>query len=262
MSIEPELVSCLEILRDVLDRHGIRRSLMGALVLQLYFGPSVRRTQDADFAIWVRSWQEFEQLKKELLDRGYGQGSEPHRLRFGRNAMVDLIPYHPSLLREGKLVWPDGTAEMNLIGYDRLFELAEPMEIAPGLDLPAAPLSVFVVLKMVCYEDSQRNRDLSDIFLCLEHYEEEPETSRRYQVIEREIDWDSAGAYILGKEAARFMSRELKEQVNAFLARFADIDAPEIDYMLREQGGRMIGDEARQQALRLLRAFERGLEEG
>src|SRR3989344_3759340 len=86
--------------------------LVGALMAELTpeIGsdyPRFRRTNDADFGVYLRGWSTYKKLREELIRHKFEPDSRiEHRLRRGA-AMVDLIPYGPQIAPKGKLSWQE-----------------------------------------------------------------------------------------------------------------------------------------------------------
>ena len=65
--------------------------------------PRFRRTNDADFAVYVRDWPTYKKLRDNLLQHEFKQNPRiEHRLHRD-TAMVDLIPYGAQIAPDGKL---------------------------------------------------------------------------------------------------------------------------------------------------------------
>jgi len=265
LKIDEESQRALKILQEVLEDKGVTACLIGAtvpdLTLAVPLGINARPTEDFDSAIKVSSWEKFESLKERLVEKGYTKNVLPHRMHFGDHTTIDIIPYGPDIVKDNKIEWPHNGPIMNVAGFDQLFDYAEPKEIFPGMKWLVPPLPLFVLLKLACYEDRKFNRDLADIIFCLEHYEEEEKASRRFELIGdvEGIEWDYAGAYLIGKEAQRFVVHALKKPVLTFLQRFSGIEAPEIDLAIRETGKTLVTDADREHVFHLILWFGQGV---
>ncbi len=265
MKIDTETKSALEILHRVLEEEGIQACLVGAIVpylcLALPLGLTIRETADIDSVVRVQSWEQFERLKKRLVECGFSFGREPHRMLYGEHTIIDLLPYGPRLIKNGHLIWGESGKSMNVAGFRMLFSHAKPQTIAPEMEWLVAPLPLFVILKILCYEDRFYPRDLADIIFCLIHYEEDIENSRRFELVGNVsgLNWDVAGAYLLGTESKKFIEPSISIVVRAFLNRFVSPEVPEIDIALRELGTVLPEDSDREQIYLLFEWFSKGL---
>jgi len=248
----------LQLANEVLEGLRIKRSLVGALAVHALLGVVHRATMDVDIAVLVSSWDQYGKIRDALLSRGFKQG-KPHHLLILGDSHIDLLPYSPSMLDGTKLVWPDGQA-MDMTGFEYVFDSAETTELAPGLIWPVVSVPVFLILKLACFNDRGRFKDIADIAVCLEHFDEDPETSGRYEVRadDSNITWDDAGAYLLGKSVRRFSNDNVRELVGSFRDLFPDADAPAVDRVLRQLGKQGAADEERLRLVRLVQSFVRG----
>ncbi|MBI3547633.1 MAG: hypothetical protein HY078_01135 [Elusimicrobia bacterium] len=120
---------------------GIKCVLVGALISELSpeIGPDYprfRRTNDADFAIYVPDWAAFGTLRAKLIEQAFKEDTRTeHRLLKGA-VKVDLIPYGESIAPHGKLHWPDSEFEMNVIGFKEVCAAANNTVQEGGPQIP------------------------------------------------------------------------------------------------------------------------------
>lgn len=265
MAIEQERIAALRILAKVVAEEGRRIVLIGATAAQLLV--DLRRpTHDVNGVVTADSWADFDRIRGRLFAAGFRPGSAPHELRFGEAVQIDLIPYGAGLVRDDRLEWRETDRVMSTLGMEEAFQCAVDREIAAGLSLPVVPIPGLVLLKIVAYQDRphERARDLADVVYFFEHYEESLEGSRRFDVAEvavegHPVEFDEAGAYLLGTEVAELARPKSLAVVRQFLDRFADEYAMPINQVLAEE--RRVGDnEGRgRRVLRLFRVFAAGL---
>jgi predicted nucleotidyltransferase len=260
MAIEfsKDSVRALQLADEVLEDLRIGRALIGALAVHVLLGVVHRATMDVDIAVLVSSWDQYERIRDALLSRGFKQGRPKHRLILG-DSHIDLLPYSPSMLDGTKLVWPEGQV-MDMTGFEYVFDSSESIELVPGLTWPVVSVPVFLILKLACFRDRGSFKDIADIAFCLEHFDEDPETSGRYEVRcdDPSIAWDDAGAYLLGKSVRGYSSSEVRELVEEFHGLFPDADAPAVDGVLRELGSQCVPDEERKMLVGLVKSFVKG----
>ncbi len=275
MTIDPKAVPALRILAQIVAEDGRDFVLIGATVPQvlvhLWEGGEFRGrpTLDVDAVVTAVSWGDFEGMRRRLFDVGFRPGSASHQLLFDEDVMIDLVPYGPGLVENDRLVWPDTGFVMNTLGFEEAFAQAEPVEVVPGLSLRVVSIPGLLLLKIVAYQDrpEERARDLIDVVYSFEHYEGEIEGSRRFEVAEVTVDgqpveFEEAGAYLLGTEVARLAMPKSLVAVRRFLEMVTDEYARPIAQILREEG-RIVNNETRgRQLLRLFGVFAAGLEEG
>lgn len=81
MATDPACLRALTQLTTVLDRRRVMSALIGGMALQL-LQPLVtaRVTHDVDFALLVESFDEYEEIRSELVAMGWKPEPEEHRL--------------------------------------------------------------------------------------------------------------------------------------------------------------------------------------
>lgn len=274
MAIDPKTVEVLGVMARVLSEHGWKFVFIGAMIPQLLIDlrqgrdSLSRTTRDADAVVMVASWEDFRQMRQQLFRAGFQPGSAPHELRFGEDVRVDLIPFGPELVEEDRLVWPEADRVMSTLGIEEAFESARPEELAPGLSLPVVPIPGMMLLKLVAYQDrpEERARDLTDVVYCFEHYEERLETSRRFDLIGitvegQQLQFEEAGAYLLGIEVAGLARPRSLVAVRKFLDRISDEYARPISQILIEERRIADTEDRRSELFRLFRVFAAGASE-
>ncbi len=272
MTLDPQAIEALRILGQVLAENGRRFVLIGAtvpwLLLDLRQGreSGSRATYDMDAAIEAETWEDFNRLRGRLSEAGFQLGSAPHQLRFGEDVSIDLIPFGPGLVQGDRLVWPETDTVMSALGLEEAFECAIAEELAPGFLVPIVQIPGLVLLKIIAYKDrpEERARDLTDLVYCFKHYEEEFETSRRFNlagfvVTGRELQFDEAGAYLLGNEVAKLAKPKSLIVVKKFLEGIPDEYARPIGQALAEEGLILNNERRRTELFRLFRVFAAGL---
>ncbi|MEK6630333.1 MAG: hypothetical protein AABY89_06330, partial [Acidobacteriota bacterium] len=127
-----------------------------------------------------------------------------------------------------------------------------------GPTLPLAPLPLYVLLKLVAFNDRKEPKDLAGVLHCLEHYLEGDE--RRYGVEHdgEGVPFEYTCAYLLGVDAEPFLDEPLSQTVTAVLGRFSDPDAEVVGIVAREQGRFLVEDEHRIEIFELFRWYRLG----
>ncbi|MFC1523025.1 hypothetical protein ACFL6Y_11510 [Elusimicrobiota bacterium] len=246
--------------------------LVGALMAELtpeiesdY--PRFRRTNDADFGVYVRNWPTYQKLRNELLECKFTPDrSIEHRLHRG-TAMVDLIPYGTQIAPDGKLAWPKSEFEMTVVGFDEVCAAACRVTVGDGLSVPVITVPGFVLLKIIAYLErkAQRNEkhkdDVRDIEYWLRNYASGTMDGRRYDLAKEfglaHEDYETAGAVLLGIEVRALASAAAAQYLDRFLMKSDDPDLPFLDIMaasfLEETA-----EKKRKEGLALLAAFKKG----
>jgi predicted nucleotidyltransferase len=187
--------------------------VVGASARELVFNQrynirSHRSTTDWDFGVLVPDWATFERLIDHMVACGVFIADATNQQRFIHEATgvdIDLIPFG-GVEREGLIRWPRGGREMNVTGYDEAMAMAEELELAPGLRVRVATVSLLVVLKVFAAADraAETDRDLTDLRHLIDNY---PTAGREAEVYEppldavgENFDWNHLGAFLLGAD--------------------------------------------------------------
>jgi predicted nucleotidyltransferase len=275
MAIDPKAVPALKTLAKVLAEEGRDFVLIGATVPQIliHFEEGVeysgRTTRDVDAVVKAVSWEDFEGMRQRLFKAGFKPSPVLHRLLYDEDMMIDLIPYGSELVHDDHLKWPETDVIMSTLGVEEAFNYARQEEVASELSVRVVPIPVLVLLKIVAYMDrpEERARDLSDLVRCFEDYEEGNWESRRFEIGEvivddRPVEFEEAGAYLLGNEAGGLARPKSLVPVRALLDNIPDEYAGPIFQILKEEGRIVNSERRRRELLRLFRVFAAGLTEG
>jgi len=229
--------------------------------------PRFRRTNDADFGVYVRDWATYQKLREELLRRKFGPNPKiEHRLHRG-TAIVDLIPYGSQIAPDGKVVWLKSEFEMTVVGFDEVCATARKVELGDGLCLPVITVPGFVLLKIIAYLERKAQGgekykdDARDIEYWLRNYASGAEDGRRFDLVKKpglsHEDYETAGAVLLGLEVRGLTSSRAAAYVDRFIQESEDPDSPFLDIL---PGGLIddAADKKRAEGLALLASFKKG----
>lgn len=229
--------------------------------------PRFRRTNDADFGVYVRGWPTYQKLREALLNRKFKPDPHiEHRLNRG-TAQVDLIPYGSQIAPDGKLTWPESGFEMTVTGFDEVCAAARKAVSAKKVPVPVITVPGFVLLKIIACLDrksqggSKYKDDAKDLEYWLRNYAGGTEDGRRFELAKEpgltHEDYESAGAVLLGNEVGALASDAATAYVDRFLRESEDRYSPFMDVLA---AGAMddAADKKRDEGLALLSAFKKG----
>ncbi|MGB4401091.1 MAG: hypothetical protein WBJ10_17090 [Daejeonella sp.] len=118
---ESEFGKLLDSLERCFNKFEIDYYMVGATARDLWIShldlPSIRATIDVDFSVYVRSPEQFTELKNCLiLKEGFVADKEPYRLYSAIGQIVDLIPFG-AIEENGKVVLDEhGQMELSVVG--------------------------------------------------------------------------------------------------------------------------------------------------
>lgn len=235
-----------------------------------------RATVDVDFAVAVGSWDEYEKLRKSLIETGKFKNdngveqriwwkSEPYEMK------IDLVPYGEIESPAGEIAFPpDEDFVMNTSGFAEAFESSLNLKINDDLTIKVVSLAGLALLKFIAYNDrpQERRRDLQDIFFIAENYLEADNEKRLFDenatdadlLRDEDFDYRTCGARLLGRDIVPILNEQTQKIVLKILSD-------------NEEGGKLqnfadviyrssLQDDERYDAiLELLRQLKRGIDE-
>jgi len=258
--LDTTLLETLTALIDGLEHAGVHYCLIGALVPELLLKtPPPRRTNDADAVVQVETLDDFERVKSVLELKHYGFTRTPGPFRLERGAgKVDVLPYSKTLAPGGLLRIPPSTP-YNMLGFDKVHHAQTRVTVDGGRTVRLVTIPLYVLLKIVAYSDRREPRDPAGVLHCLLYYEED---SHRLYGVEHEgalIDFDVAGAHLLGLDGRELVDPPLAAAIGPILAALSDPESPVGFQTVREYRGGTYSDRFRSQTARLFAAYRSGL---
>ena len=259
----PELtknqIADLRALQDHCRILGADLVIIGAIAYQLHLPKEDRHTGDIDFAVAL-DLDEFAELEKRLLaDRWIQFANREHRWRSPNGTILDLLPAGPKLREAKQVTWPVSQFTMSLVGFDHVFETAQPFPFSPDLTLKVIPPTVLMLLKIVAFMDDQQRRikDLDDIRGLLVQYEADSDRVFSDIVIDAELeDYGLAPAFLMGVDLRALCTDEEVQIVHGFLEAMNE-DGPAWMAFVRARG---VGDHVEEDARKELEIFRRGFD--
>lgn len=242
-------------------KKGIKYVIVGAQVPIILadnkdFG--CRETKDIDSAISLKNWDEYEQLKKQLIKQGFTTKTyaPEHKLYYG-NTEIDLLPVIGNIVKSNYLTWPISKQTMSTFGFEEALKFAIEVKISPSHKIKVAPIWAFILLKFFSYHERKFDRDAIDIVNILSNYGND---DRKFELAPHDIDYSTAGAYLCGYDICNLGNKNtvklLKKCLVELLSNnnYSDI----ITSVLHEK--RIVDNEReREKLFSLFKSFEKGL---
>ena len=231
MKLDKNLRKAVLRISDYFNERSIPFVIVGALVPTVlidlrsgYTAYGSRVTRDVDCVIEVDSWDEYQSVKAEMIENGFEErkGSPEHRLFLG-DTPVDVIPFGQKLIEDGMLIWPGSDFRMNIRGFENLFRMKEYVTIEKDRKVPFTPLPLVAFLKVMAYSDRRDTKDLEDLFYILTNYESVELSEKRFDVAEKKgLNYDTAGAFLLGRELHKQIPEDIQKDMDPFFKMFSD----------------------------------------
>jgi predicted nucleotidyltransferase len=256
----PEQVDALYELRRVSLDLSIDIVVVGAIALRVWLPDIYRQTEDVDVAVAL-DLHALDTFITRLLTNGWRPDARwEQRWHSTLGARVDILPIGLRALRERKIEWPRAETVMRLVGWDYAFKDAVDCDLATGLMMRVPPLHVLTLLKIGAYLDDPvlREKDLHDVLVILDKYSEEGDRRFSEAVLDERLDYDEAGAFLLGQDLRSLCARPDEEsEIRLFIERVAHQDflVPVQSIRARARGDEESGEGT---CLRQLIAFARG----
>ena len=225
--MEPEVLEVLRYIQDATKKMGVSYLLVGGRAVDLLLHnvhglPIYRPTEDIDFIVALKSWEEFNYLKNQLIKTGdfKNDSKKCQRLIYKEKMPIDLLPFGKLEKPQGSISWPpDGDMIMN----PDINAAAEEINIFKNkMVIRIASIPGLMVLKLLAWNDRFEPKDAQDISILLHKYNLILDEKRLYEDIEllRVLDSDieKVGAVLLGRDVRMILNAKninsIKEILN------------------------------------------------
>lgn len=236
-AIEPDFLDAIRKLNTCLSQTGTPWFLVGAyarelLLTHIYDEREGRLTTDADFAVAVKHWDDFDLIKQKLVsDFGFRTDERARqRLYSPMNLMVDLIPFGSDIESpRGSISWPpEMSIIMSVVGYQETLSHSQSVEIAEDLVIQVASIPCLVALKCLAWKERHTrpngSKDAVDVWTLLSAYERTPPSNfeRLYEqhiatLDSAEHNMDYGIAWLLGHDIANSLDALTVDQIRSML---------------------------------------------
>lgn len=205
----------------------------------------MRSTEDWDFGVQLQDWSSFRLLREKLIGTGlFHECGIPHRLRHASSTMVDFVPFGEIERPDGEISWEGEDAAMNVVGYKEAIQNAIHKKLDEELAVPVVSVPGFIILKIFAFNDrsgDKKEKDLQDIFYVFNVYHQGDNANRAFDDLMRYWDqnivkWDTAGAFLMGKDVAEILRPETYEQMLPILDSLCDEDSLSLNPLVRIRG--------------------------
>ena len=272
--VDPLTLAVLEVVASVAGKLDLPWFVAGAMVRNIVltgvFGlDSGRATRDIDLAVAVADWEQFVELKRQLLSTGHFQEIKgvPHKLNYKRAAdnsgyPFDIIPFGGVEGKSQSITWPPDMNEiMSVAGYKEAYATAVEVEVQPGLIARVASLPGLAVLKIFVWHDRGREdpRDAIDLATLFRRYADAGNMERLYGSaisVLQDVDYQLqlAGPRLLGCDVRATFSASTVERAREIISKNEDRLITDI------ARGLLNANESVAEAELLLEQFRAGLE--
>jgi predicted nucleotidyltransferase len=202
------------------------------ILLNVIHGIRIQRaTNDIDFSVRVKKWDDYTRLTNVLLENDFIQSKIVHRFTYKSIPSIDIIPFGEISIDSNTIIWPDKEAkEMSVIGFEECFIDSELIRIQnnPPVDIKIASTRGLVLMKLLSWKDGfpTRSRDAIDILYIIKYYIEAGNLDRvlaeHGDLVDDQFDYELTGAILLGRDISKIAAPEtlkiliniLEEEIN------------------------------------------------
>ncbi len=206
---------------------NIETFIIGATAIDIMFSQIYdikihRITNDIDFSVRVKNWEDYSKLVKKLEETGFSSTSIEHRFNYKSIPSIDIIPFGAISLHELSIKWKGkDPKKMSVVGYDECYNDSILVRISevPIVDVRVASPRGLVLLKLISWEDAfpSRARDATDILYIMNNYIEAGNEDRLYDehsdLLNDDFDFGLTGAALLGRDIAEFANSNTHEHI-------------------------------------------------
>ena len=211
----------LEKLTDSFNKMGHDFFVIGAtardIVMQQMLNTSSRRkTRDLDLAIAVPHWQEFDKIKKSLIEDGFEKDKVKHQRFYYGDYEIDVVPYGYVAKEDDNIYWPpEETIAMSVKGFDEVLSDAITVSVEDRFTVKIASLHGLFLLKFNAWIDRHltTNKDAEDMSFILDNYFMANLDRNAYPEVYDMEDFDEyvAGGYWLANDLAKLLTKDQLE---------------------------------------------------
>ncbi|OGV75664.1 MAG: hypothetical protein A3I83_09650 [Methylotenera sp. RIFCSPLOWO2_02_FULL_45_14] len=230
-----------------------------------------RATGDIDFAFVVESWDQYNQIKQNLVATGKFRElpKEKQRLLYKSSLIehefiVDIIPFGAVQDAKNRIAWPpEMDVVMSVSGYQEALESALLVELDIDLAIKVVSLAGLAILKIFAWSErgtTTKNKDALDLLTLLLTYREAGNKETIYEVLPPEVmeavdhNPEQMGAWLLGYDVAAISGADTNEAITVLIENKKDSLALQ---MAKSQSG---NENALDVAEALLSSFTQGIQ--
>jgi predicted nucleotidyltransferase len=188
--------------------------------------PVIRATEDIDLAFALADWEDFAALRAALIASTHFEAHRllVHKFSHRRHRQVDLVPFGGLERPHGSIAWPPtGDEIMTVVGFREALAAAIDVMLPEGQRVLVVSLPMLAVLKVIAWSDrhvTAPRKDAADLLLILKSYLDAGNQQRLYEeaphlLEDDNFDYERAGAWLAGHDAAKAMGNDGAEQTRA-----------------------------------------------
>lgn len=190
--------------------------------------PTRRATLDVDFVIHLRSWEEYQSFKENLLQTMECKQYKkiPHRFLHNNGTIIDIVPFGDIEDPKGSIQWQDDRTILSTIGFEDILLSAIQIRIQrnPVLEISVATAAGLALMKFISWKERypERKKDAEDLFFFMTKYIDAGNDQRLYDkdrdILDDEgFDYDKTSPRLLGRDMALIANPETNQVIQKIL---------------------------------------------
>ena len=231
--ISEPIISIYVLIAEVAEQTNIPFFIIGAsardIIFEHVYGiKAPRATRDIYLAIQIATWDDFTQLKNQLIATGnFSSTNMAQRMLYQNNIPIDLVPFG-GIEIDGAINWPpDFSIKMSVIGFGEAYRTTALIRFQdnPALDIHVITPAALVIVKLMAWKERrhQHSKDALDLVFLLTEYinaDNIERVSEEHQdlLLDNDFDYDLCSARLLGRDIAKIASIRTKQVIDALLA--------------------------------------------
>jgi predicted nucleotidyltransferase len=186
-------------------------------IIMMAHGIAIKRaTEDVDFGIQVKSWEQFQQLKDSLINTKQFKPDkkQQQRIKYRDLVEVDIVPFG-SIEKDGAITWPAEETVMITLGFDEAYKDTILARLAEDIEIRICSLAGLTLMKLIAWNDrrARYRKDAEDLGFIMSTYLDAGnrdrilgEEAEQGDLLTADFDYFLAGARLLGRDVARLLT--------------------------------------------------------
>lgn len=232
--IDRVLLDALIAIEEAAQKSNAPFIIVGAtardIIFQHIFGlPPERATMDIDIAVRVNSWIEYDKIQSVLINSGKfeRENPPPRRLRFGKNLIIDVIPFGGLEKPAGEIAWPPSEdIVMSTVGFEEALRSSMKVKISnnPDIFIHVVTPAALAILKLISWNEKPavRSKDAIDFYFIMKNYADAGNQDRLFSTDQdllfgENFDYAIASTRLLGRDMKRICGERTRNLVEVVL---------------------------------------------
>ncbi|MUG94629.1 hypothetical protein F7734_20570 [Scytonema sp. UIC 10036] len=223
-----------------------------------------RATTDWDVAVKLENWDKYDVLVTKMTAGDapkFKKTNVIHKfIHINTGIEVDVIPFGEISNEEHTITWSDGN-QMSTLGLEETF-INTQIEKIDDIEIRVVSLYAFIALKLLAWNERRENKDLEDIILVLQNYQEEERVFEELldEISSGQFEIDEASIILIGREIRTLFSHQTLNKLNQIITQIIDNKNQYLPQFIPKYLEANTWDEAFNKLVKRFQALQYGLE--